>query len=375
MQRAGLRLLPWVVVLATACGGDEAPAPEVARPVRAIQVPDPAPAELPAFTGRARAAKRSELSFEVGGRILERQVDVGARVEEGQLLALLDPRDFEQALRAADAQAKEARAFRNRIAGAHTSGAVSDQQLTNAESQLQSAEATLRIRQKALEDSKIVAPHAGEISAVYAETFQVVQPKQPIFRLLDTSRIEMVIDLPENRIGLAQYVEEVAVRFDAFPDREIKAQISEIGEEASATTRTYPVTLVMDQPQDARIEAGMTGRASARPELPEGRESPPLYVPASAILSGDGGPQVWVLDAKTKQATLRRVKVRDATPRGVPVEDGLRVGEWVAVSGARSLKEGQQVAILDVNTNQTRLPMPETRSISAGDATLSSLEQ
>ena len=374
--RLGIPSLLLGAALALSCGGgDDAPPPELVRPVRAMQVPDPAPETLPVFTGQARAAKRSNLSFEVGGRILERRVDVGERVEEGQLLALLDPRDFEQSLRSAQAQAKEARAFRNRVAKAHAAGAISDQELTNAESRLQSAEATLRIRLKDLEDSKLVAPHPGEISAVFAESFQVVQPKQLVVRLLDTTRIEMVIDLPENRIGLARYVKKVEVRFDAFPELSIAAQISEIGEEASATTRTYPVTLIMDQPGDVQIRAGLTGRARARPELPEGRESPPILLPASAFATDSEGSYVWILDAAKKQATRREVKVADETARGVPVEDGLRAGEWVAISGVRSLTEGKAVEILDVNASEYRLPMPDTRTIAAGDATVSPLEQ
>ena len=146
MRHARVWLWLGVAALATACGGDEPPPPEVVRPVRAMQVPDPAPAELREFTGTARAAQRSELSFEVGGRIRERNVDVGSRVEEGELLAALDPRDFENALRAAKARAKEARATRDRVAEAHAVRAVSDQELTDAESQLQAALARLRIR-------------------------------------------------------------------------------------------------------------------------------------------------------------------------------------------------------------------------------------
>lgn len=374
IPQAALSLLVGAAVVVSACSKAEAPRAEVVRPVRAIQVPDPAPAVLPAYTGRARAAERSKLAFEVDGRILERRVDVGDRVEKGQLLASLDPRDFQQALRAARAQAKEARAYRDRVAEARTFRAVSEQDLTDAENQLQAAEATLRIRKKALEDSELLAPHAGEVSAVYAETFQVVRPKQPVVRLLDASRLEMVIDLPENRIALAQYVKDVRVRFDAFPDLEIRAVISEIGQEASATTRTYPVTLSMDQPEGVRIQPGMTGRASARPELPEGA-SPPILVPASAILADGGKHHVWVLDPQQKLATRRAVTPAEATTRGVPIESGLEVGEWVAISGARSLKQGQKIEILDVIENPLRLPMPDDRGIPAGDVTVSSLEQ
>lgn len=168
-------LLQTAMLVTAGCGRDDPPPPEAVRPVRAIQVPDPTPDVLPVFTGRARAAIRSQLSFEVGGRILERRVDVGSIVEEGELLAALDPRDFENALRAAEADAKESRALRDRMAEAHKVRAVSDQDLTNAESELDAAEATLRIRRKALADTRLVAPHAGEVAAAYVEKFQVLK--------------------------------------------------------------------------------------------------------------------------------------------------------------------------------------------------------
>ena len=91
------------------------------------------------------------------------------------------------------------------------------------------------------------------------ENFEDVQNKQAILRLLDDSKIEMIIDIPEHLIINAAYVKDAFVVFDAFPGREIAATIKEIGTEASSTTRTYPVTLIMDQPEDIRILPGMTG--------------------------------------------------------------------------------------------------------------------
>ena len=110
---------------------------------------------------RARAANRSEFSFEEGGRILERHVDVGTRVRKGQPIASLDPRDFRNALRSAEAN--EARAYYERVVEASKFGAVSEKELTDAESQLRSTEATLRIRRKDLATLyRLHEPAAGD---------------------------------------------------------------------------------------------------------------------------------------------------------------------------------------------------------------------
>ena len=68
-------------------------------------------------------------------------------------------------------------------------------------------------------------------------------------------------------ISLTPYLTDIVCVFDTFPDREIPAQIKEVGTEASTTTRTYPVTFIMDQPDDTKILPGMAGMVSARAKM------------------------------------------------------------------------------------------------------------
>ena len=88
------------------------------------------------------------------------------------------------------------------------------------------------------------------MTATYVENFQNVLQKQPVLRLVSTAKIEMWVDVPEHLISLVDKVTEVTVRFDAFPDVELRAAIKEVGQEASFKTRTFPVKVVMDQPQN-----------------------------------------------------------------------------------------------------------------------------
>ncbi len=342
-----------------------------------MQVPDPESLSRRVFTGRSRAAQRAELAFQVPGRLQKLLVDVGDRVREGELLAALDPRDFANALRAAEAEEKQARAYRDRIAEAHRVRAVSDQALTDAESALYAAQATLKLRRKALEDSRILAPFDGDVTARYLDNFEVVDAKQPVLRVLNASRIEMVVNIPESAIGYAPFVRDIRVRFDAFPDVELQAEIVEIGDEASGSTRTYPLTLAMDPPEGTQIDSGMTGRAVGRVVLAEGARPPAFYAPTTAILAEQSaeGHFVWVVDAATKQASRRSVRIGEENESGIRIEEGLEPGEWIATAGGRTLVEGQQVEILDVTRGAWRLPMPQERSVSAGDVTVSSLEQ
>jgi RND family efflux transporter MFP subunit len=300
------------------------------------------------FPGRAKATREANIAFEVPGRLIERPVEVGDVVEQGQLLAKLDPRDFVNSLNQARALGDRAEAYRDRIALAARSGAVSRQDLTDAEAEFEAATAEVEIRAKALQDSELYAPFDGTVSSIPVENFENVQAKQVIMRVLDTSKIEMVIGVPESLISNAPYVKDVRVRFSALPGREFPAEIIEVGNEASEATRTYPVNLLMEQRGDVEILPGMAGEANARLELPGHEKKRRGFVVAKSALGTDDQERtfVWVVDPEAQTVSRRDVEVEETTSRGVVVH-GLTRGEWVAVAGARTLREGQKVRLME----------------------------
>ncbi len=165
----------------------------------------------------------------------------------------------------------------------------------------------------------------------------------------------MVIDVPEGLISLAPYVERLAVVFDAFPDIEVEAQIQELGTEATEATRTYPVTLVMEQPDKATILPGMAGVATGYARLPDDPNEG-IRVPSHAVLYHQSGKEyVWVLKPEAEPteessavrvkavAERREIKTGKLTPAGIIVASGLKSGEWIATAGLNTLREGQEV--------------------------------
>ena len=197
---------------------DEAVEQEVVRPVRAILVEAADAFQETSFPGRAQATQELNLAFEVPGQLIERAGNVGDYVEAGQVLARLDPRDYENELKAARAARVRARANYRRRAEAAKTGAVSKQEVDDARAVFDATEARLKIAEKAVEDTVIRAKFDGAVAATYVENFQNVQAKQPVLRVLDTSSIEMWVNVPESLISFAPYARDIHVRFDAFPD-------------------------------------------------------------------------------------------------------------------------------------------------------------
>ena len=145
-----------------------------------------------------------------------------------------------------------------------------------------------------------------------------------------------------------QMVKAMRARFSALPGREFPAEIIEVGNEASEATRTYPVNLLMEQPEDIKILPGMAGEANATVELPGApHDSEALEVRLSALVTDDNeASYVWVIDPETQTVSHRDVELGDTTSRGILVR-GLTRGEWVAIAGTSTLREGQKVRIVE----------------------------
>ncbi len=320
----------------------------IVRPARVIRIAEAGEISGRALPGRAQAVEEVNLSFDVPGTILERPVNVGNEIKQGQTLARLDARDYQNQLNASKAARDRARANFERIEIAATSGAVSRQDLDDARAQLEVRQAEVAIKQKAVEDTTITAPRDGTISATYVEAFTAVQAKEPIVRLLDASSIEMIVQVPENLISQAPNVDEASVEFDAFPGRTVSARIKEIGNEASLTTRTYPVKLIMDQPEDFKIVPGMAGKARAVSQRGNVARASGFQVPVAAVFTSNevelaGRSYVWVVDEANNTVQRREVSTGALTQFGITVRSGLSAGELVVISGVNSLQESQEI--------------------------------
>jgi RND family efflux transporter MFP subunit len=343
-----------LILLATAfligCG-EEVVKEETVRPVKVFKAGNKISGLTGrSFPGRAEANTEVNLGFEAGGILIERPVDRGDDVKKGQLLARLDPRDFKNELAAAKAERERARAYRDRIAEALKARAVARQDLTDAEARLKEAIAREEIKRKALDDSHIYAPYDGVIAFTYFDEFKRVQAKEKVLRLLDISKIKFTVDLPESLISYVPYVTKAWVAYDAFPGRKIPAKIKEVGTEASDTTRTYPVTLIMDQPKDIKILPGMAGKVSGEsPDSPHIAGGKGVEIPGAAVFTPDTEKQdyVWVINESTQTVHRRKVKTGKLTIDGIIIDEGLNLGELVVTAGVHLLKEGQKILIID----------------------------
>ncbi len=354
-------IIPALLFLCVGCEQEQPPPP--IRPVRAIQLEAAELVRLHSFPGRTRAVDRANLSFRVEGQLIERPAYVGDDVVKGQLLARLDPKDFEVAIQTALGRLEKAQAdlrfaendyVRATNIWKEDPGAISQSMLdqkkeeaNRLKGEVHALEAEVEHAVDLLKYTYLRAPYNGVVVATYVENHEYVQAKQSVIRLLDTAQVEMVIDVPESMIADIPFVERVVVEFDAIPGKEYTATVKEIGAEASATTRTYPVTLLIDQPGEEEIYAGMAGYAFLFSSVTSEFNEEGFLIPPSALVTGDELEKtyVWIVNPESMTVHKREVEKGRLTSQGMMITSGLSEGEWLVTAGVHYLYEGQQVRL------------------------------
>ena len=358
VRRHGL-LRTWLVLTAAAgvlvsCKPDtKVEAPEI-RPVRTVTTARGEAAETVVLTGHVQAEDEPALAFRIGGRMIERPVNVGDRVEAGQVLAKLDPenelnelRSAESALAAAQGQLTYARGDferqRQLLANGHTPRARFDQAqkaLQNAQSGFDDAGARLQIARDRVGWTTLTADAAGTVTARGAEPGEVVQAGQMIVRLARQGGRDAVFDVPAQLLRSAPSESEITVRLTDDPSVTAIGRVREVAPQADPVTRTFEVKVGLSDPPEAmRLGATVTGSVRLESE-------PVIAIPASALTESNRQPAVWIVDPKGLTVSLRNVELLRHDPGTVVIAQGLDTGDIVVTAGIQALHPGQKVRLL-----------------------------
>ena len=344
-----------VLLVAAAVSGCDKPAPPAsqARPVRTVTVGQRAGGESVSLTGQIRAKDRASLAFRLDGRMIERTVNVGDVVAAGQIVARLDPQIQQNALRSAEAnlssveaQLAEARitSWRQQelLKDGWTSRANFDKAQHNFETlqaQADAARAQVRIAQEQLSYAVLSADTAGAVTAVGAESGEVVHAGQMVVEVARQGGRDAVFDIPEQlmRTGPRDPVVEIALT--NAPEVKATGRVREVSPQADAATRTFQVKVgITDPPEAMRLGSTVNGRITLS-------EPPGVEVPASALTKTDAGPAVWIVDPHGQTVTLRSVEVLRYDPATVVISQGLETGDVVVTAGTQTLRPDQRVQL------------------------------
>jgi len=207
--------------------------------------------------------------------------------------------------------------------------------------------------QDALNDTYLRAPFTGVVAKKLVDNFQNVQAKAPILIFQDISRLDIIINVPEQVFVDAKEPEfyQFVARFEAVPDREFLLKVKEHTTEADPKTQTYRGVLTMQAPKDLTILPGMTTTVIVtEKEMAESTPTSIFLVPVSTVFADELNKQyVWVVEPNTMTVQKRQVKVGDLTGESIRVLDGLKTGERIVTAGVHFLQEGMKIRLFDSN--------------------------
>ena len=333
---------------------EEEPEDTTVRPVKSWVVGADAPRPKLYFPGTVEADVEVDLSFEVGGRLVDFPVRRGIVVAQGDVLGKLDPRNYENQVKNAEADLERAQSSLGRIEKALQVNAVSQDEYSQARAAVAKAEAQLAIQRKALDDTRLEARFRGVVSDVFADQFDTVSPGQPVLKLQDVATLTIAVSVPEGYVQLASPGKldsaSFAVRFDSLPGRSFPVQLKEFVTTADPVTQTYRATFSMEKPADVFLLPGMSGTVVVEGAKPSAAGEI-LAVPSNAVgFASDGAAFVWVLDAQdggVYAARRQPVALGKRLGESVEVLDGLAPGARIAAAGVAILTEGRRVRLLD----------------------------
>jgi multidrug efflux system membrane fusion protein len=354
---SGVALVLPLVTLLGGCRGEEAKVEQaIVRPVRVAVVGEAVRGHALTYSGVVRPRIESAIGFRVAGKIVERFVNVGDRVDVDQVIARLDDADLKLAANSAKAAVASARSRRNvasdnlergkaLLPKAIISQAAYDtrrNEMDAAVSALDSAEAQLRQATNAVGYATLKVDKAGTVTAVMGEPGQVVSAGQTIITLAHAGETEIAVSVPEQDAGHLTIGEQAKITLWAGPRVSIEGRIREIAGQADPASRTYAARIAMSgSPQIMRL--GMTASVLLRID----DEAAGVVVPLTALTESEGSPEVFVVDPTNEAVRKTPVSVGGIAEDGVRITDGLHGGEVVVTAGVQFLRDGMRVRLPD----------------------------
>ncbi|TPN40857.1 efflux RND transporter periplasmic adaptor subunit [Mesorhizobium sp. B2-3-3] len=361
-----LRRLPVAGLIVAAlglagCSQEKAEVKDIIRPVKVVEIAQAHDTRTLSYSGSVRARTESALAFRVNGKITERLVDIGQRVAPGDVLARIDPSDYDlsvksaqAALDAAERQVETVELARKRAEQLFAKNFAPKSQLEQATLTYDQAVATRDSARSSLDQAKnqvgytdLKADRDGIVTAVNADVGQVVGSGTPVVTVAVDGEKEVLIAVPEMEIAEFKPGKIVRAGFWSDSALALDGKVREVAGSADPQSRTFAVRVSL--PNDPRVLLGMT----ANIEASAANEKQLVSIPLSALAQKDSQSIVWTVDRGADTVHARPVKVAEFAAGGVRVAEGLKPGDIVVAAGTQFMTENLKVKLAGGMTQQS----------------------
>lgn len=308
------------------------------------------------YPGRVSAGQKVNLSFLLSGQLIKLPIKEGDKIQKAQLIAQIDPKEYEIAAAEVKAKYDLAKVTYERYKKLLPTDAISVSQYDEKKSLYELAKAQYEQALKSVADTKLFAPFSGIIAKRFVENYQYVQAKQPIVSLQDFSDLEIIVNIPEQDVARAQTIERLKndegksviigqASFSTIPNVSFPVTVKEASTEADLQTQTYQVIFRMPLPEKLIILPGMTANVSINFSAIENNIR---YIPVDAVLfDTDGKPYVWLVNTKELTVHKQLVAVGVIQNNEIQIVSGIENDQTIVVAGGAYLHEGMKVKLLE----------------------------
>ncbi|MCP9231833.1 efflux RND transporter periplasmic adaptor subunit [Mesorhizobium sp. M0045] len=350
---AGLALIVVAALGLAGCSQEKAEVTEIIRPVKVVEIAKASDTRQLSYSGSVRARTEMNLGFRINGKITERLVDIGDRVKPGDVLARIDPTDYELSVRsaqasldAADRQVETVELTRKRAEQLYAKNFAPKSQLEQATLAYNQAVATrdsarsqLAQAQNQVRYTDLKADKNGIVTAVAADVGQVVGSGTPVVTVAIDGEKEVLIAVPETDIAEFKPGKTVKAGFWSDEALTLDGKVREVAGSADPQSRTFAVRVSL--PNDPRVLLGMTASIEAAAD----NRQQLVSIPLAALAQKDSQSIVWTVDRNGGTVHAHPVKVAAFTPDGVSVADGLKPGDVVVAAGTQFMTENLKVKL------------------------------
>jgi RND family efflux transporter MFP subunit len=327
----------------------------VARPAKLFTVVGPNETMMRSFPGEVQASDEANMAFRVSGKLVEFPANRGILVKQGDLLARLDPSDYQAEVNQTRAQYDLAVAQFNRMAELIDRQLVSQSEYDQREAMTKVRKSNLTHAENDLKYTRLIAPFDGVVARRMAENFENVTAGQVVLILQTKQMIDVIVDIPESIVARVEKVRAerqphtVQVRFGSSSDRTYAAEYKEHETNADPATLTFKVTFSLPAPEDLNVLPGMSATVIANLSELFAGDTTATLVPIEAIFSAEDQPldadlrQVWIVDPDSMRTSRRDVKVGSLTGQNIAILEGLEAGDLIVSAGVIAVQEGMWV--------------------------------
>jgi len=338
-------LLCAMAVLMTSCSKKEE-VPVGAPLVRLTTVHQVSAAAHASYPGRTTAAQTANVSFRVSGTIDRVLVKDGDAVHTGQVIALLDNRDYQVQLSAIEAEYNQIKADCERVIGLYEDGSTTAQNYDKARYGLEQITAKYNHAKDQLSDCQLKAPFNGYVQNVLHEADETVMAGFPIVSMFCSNSLEVEINIPASEYVNKDQFANFYVSFDVLPGHLFPLKLISIAQRANAN-QLYEVRLLLENNNDnkeilKKITPGMVALVDI--EYAE-RGVAPVEVPSGAVFHKGGYSFVYTYLPDGEEGILRQTPIYVSSLRseGTMTVTGLEVGTQIVECGVHHLSDGQRV--------------------------------